>query len=152
MRKIAIALLASTVIGTPAFAASSDMQRQQQPKAHEMQPQHSGKAQTRNAPQRSAKSQQGSSPQTTRSAANDRAISPQRFSRQEIRQVQQTLDKDGFHAGPADGHWGPETRGAIKQFQQSKDIRADGRLNRQTMADLGLSASQFPQRSKAQGM
>lgn len=152
MKKIAIALLATTVIGTSAFAASSDMRRQQQPKAQETQQQSSGNAQTQNESQRSAKSQQGVSPQATRSAANDRPISTQNLSRREIRQVQQALDKDGFHAGPADGRWGPETRSAIRQFQQSKDIRADGRLNRQTMADLGLNASEFSPRSKAKGM
>ncbi|KRR19444.1 peptidoglycan-binding domain-containing protein [Bradyrhizobium retamae] len=145
MRKFAIALLATTVIGTPAFAASSDMQ-QHQTQAHQMQPQNSGKAQTQNDSQRSAQSRQNSSPQTARSAASDRPISPQSLPRQEIRQVQQTLDKDGFRAGPADGRWGPETRNALKQFQHSKDIRADGRLNRQTMADLGVKSSELSPR------
>lgn len=148
MRKIAIALLATTVIGTPALAASSGTQ----PQNHEMQPQNNGKAQTQNGSQRNAQEQQTGSPKAARSAANDKPTSPQRLSRQEIRQVQQTLDKDGFHAGSADGRWGPETRNAIKKFQQSKDIRADGRLNRQTMADLGLGASRYSPRSKTNGM
>jgi len=153
MKKIAIALLATTVIGTSAFAASSDMQRSQQPKAQEMQAQNGGKAQPQNDSQRSTQNQQKISPRTGQSAANDQPISPQRLSRQEIRRVQQTLDKDGFHAGPADGRWGSETRNAIKQFQQSKDIHADGRLNRQTMADLGLSPSEIsPRQSKTKGM
>lgn len=152
MRKFAIALLATTVIGVPAFAASSDMQ-QQQPKAQEMQPQNSGKAQLQNGSQRSAQEQQKGSPKAAQSAANDKPNSPQRLSRQEIRQVQQTLDKDGFHAGSADGLWGPETRNAIKKFQQSKDIRADGRLNRQTMADLGLNPSELsPKHGNAKQM
>lgn len=152
MKTIAIALLATTVIGTSAFAASSDMQRQQQPTPQQTQKQSSGNAQTQNGSQRIARSQQGASPQDTRSATNDRPISTQNLSRREVRQVQQALDNDGFHAGPADGRWGPETRSAIKQFQQSKNIRADGRLNRQTVADLGLNASEFSPRSTATGM
>ena len=33
----------------------------------------------------------------------------------------------------------------MKQFQRSKQLQATGKLNEQTVADLGLDASKFPQ-------
>jgi peptidoglycan hydrolase-like protein with peptidoglycan-binding domain len=122
MRKIAIALLATAVIGSPAIAASDN---QQQP-----QPQQQSK--TQNQPNDQA-------------AQNDQQISPQNLSRGKVRQVQQALDKNGFKAGPTDGRWGRETENAVKQFQQSKQIQANGQLDQQTVADLGLDSSQFSQ-------
>ena len=141
MSKFAIALLATTVISTPVFAATAGTQ--QQPQANQLQPQGNGKTQAQSNPSQKAQTQQNSSPQTAQNATDNQPISSRSLSRREIRQVQQTLDKDGFRAGPTDGRWGPETRSAVRQFQQSKDLRADGRLNRQTVADLGLKPSEF---------
>jgi Putative peptidoglycan binding domain len=119
MRQIAIALLATTMIGTPVFAAS---QNQQQPKQQQTN-------QNQQANQQQAQgNQQGN--QTS-----------QNLSRREIRQAQQALNKDGFKVGRADGRLGPETENAIKQFQQSKQIQPSGQLDQQTMADLGLDTS-----------
>ena len=122
MRKIAIALLATAVIGSPAIAASDNQQ----------QPQTTQQSQSKNQPNNQA-------------AQNNQPISPQSLSRTKIRQVQQALDKDGFKAGPTDGRWGSETENAVKQFQQSKQIQANGQLDQQTIADLGLDASGFSQ-------
>jgi peptidoglycan hydrolase-like protein with peptidoglycan-binding domain len=83
--------------------------------------------------------------QNQQSARNERAISPNNLSQGEIRQVQQALDKDGFNAGRADGRWGPRTQDAVKQFQQSKQVQANGTLDQQTVADLGLDTSKFSQ-------
>jgi hypothetical protein len=33
----------------------------------------------------------------------------------------------------------------VKQFQQSKQMQPTGQLNEQTVADLGLDTSKFPQ-------
>ncbi|WP_157450182.1 peptidoglycan-binding domain-containing protein [Bradyrhizobium sp. ARR65] len=138
MRKIAIALLASTATGTPAIAASNN---QQQPQTKQMQPQTQGQVQPQNNAQQNAQSQGNSNQQQ---AQNDQ-ISPHNLSRGEIRQVQQALDKNGFSAGPTDGRWGRETENAAKQFQQSKQIQANGQLDQQTVADLGLDVSRFSQ-------
>jgi peptidoglycan hydrolase-like protein with peptidoglycan-binding domain len=119
MRKIAIALLATAAIGSPAIAASNNNKQQQQP-------------QTQSQPSNQA-------------AQNNQPISPQDLSRGKVRQVQQALDKEGYKAGPTDGRWGRETEDAVKQFQQSKQIQANGQLNQQTIADLGLDASRFSQ-------
>ncbi|KWV57070.1 hypothetical protein AS156_03665 [Bradyrhizobium macuxiense] len=77
------------------------------------------------------------------SAQNNQPI--QSPPRGEVRQVQQALDKNGFKAGPTDGRWGNETKSAVKQFQQSKQLQATGQPDQQTVADLGLDASKFQQ-------
>jgi len=166
MRKIAIALLATTVIGSPAIAASYN---QQQPQNQQSQTRNqsnrgmSSQASTQNKPNDQAATQNKSNNKAAmqnqnnqpmqknkKSAQNNQPISPQNLSRGDIREVQQALDKDGFKVGPTDGRWGPETRSAVKQFQQSKQIQANGKLDRQTVADLGLDASKFSQSGNQQ--
>jgi peptidoglycan hydrolase-like protein with peptidoglycan-binding domain len=66
----------------------------------------------------------------------------------EVRQVQQALDKNGFRVGPVDGRWGPKTSDALKHFQQSKNIPANGQLDQQTLSDLGLNGAQFVNQSQ----
>jgi hypothetical protein len=170
MKKLAVALLATTVMSTPvAFAASDNYQQQpqgQQTQGQQTQQndnqqsrmnQHGQNAQDQNAQNQSTndrqsqnKNQQSAQDQQSQqgnqqSAENNQPISPQNLSRDEIRQVQQALQKDGFHAGRVDGRWGPETQSAVKEFQQSKQMEPTGKLDRQTVADLGLDASQFSQ-------
>ena len=55
-----------------------------------------------------------------------------------IREVQQTLHKRGFRAGPIDGIMGPSTQAALKSFQQSQNLETTGQLNRQTLVALGV--------------
>lgn len=55
-----------------------------------------------------------------------------------VREVQQTLHKRGFRAGPIDGVMGPLTRAALKSFQQSQNFEKTGQLNRQTLVALGV--------------
>jgi hypothetical protein len=74
---------------------------------------------------------------------NEQTISPNSLSQNEVRQVQQALEKNGVGAGAIDGRWGPKTTDAVKQFQQSKNIRANGQLDQQTLSDLGLKGVQF---------
>jgi hypothetical protein len=174
MRRLAVALLATTVMGTPAaFAASNNYQQQpegqqtqgQQTQGQQTQGQQTQQndekqsrmsqdrqnAQNQNQNQQSAQDQQrqqGNKQQ--QSAENNQPIAPQNLSRSEIRQVQQALQKDGFHSGRADGRWGPETQSAVKQFQQSKQMEPTGKLDQQTVADLGLHTSQFSQSQNQQ--
>jgi hypothetical protein len=143
MRKAAIALLATTLITSGAFAASNNYNNtsnnnQQPPQGAQMQHQQKQRSQqnTQN---------QASPPSNQQAAQNDQTTAPQNLSRGKIRQVQQALDKDGFNTGRTDGRWGPKTANAIKQFQQSKQIQSNGQLDQQTVADLGLDTSNFPQ-------
>jgi peptidoglycan hydrolase-like protein with peptidoglycan-binding domain len=134
MRKAAIALLATTLITSGAFAA--DKNYQQPPKGAQMQNQGS---------QQNTQNQANQPDNNQQAAQNGQSTSPQNLSQGKIRQVQQALDKDGFQVGRADGRWGPNTENAVKQFQQSKQIQANGQLDQQTVADLGLAASNFSQ-------
>jgi hypothetical protein len=124
MKKFAVALLATAALSLPAVA--------QQPaqSTNQAQPQISGQMAQNNGGQ---------------------PLSPNKLSRDKVRQVQRALDKSGFHAGTADGRWGPETSNALKQFQQSKNIQAKGQLDQQTISGLGLNGAQFAQQNKRNG-
>jgi hypothetical protein len=57
-----------------------------------------------------------------------------------IKQAQEKLSALGLDPGPADGKVGAKTRAAVKQFQQSKGLKASGQLDQPTLAALGVSA------------
>ena len=54
-------------------------------------------------------------------------------------QVQQALKRRGFDVGPVDGIWGPTTAEAIRMFQKENGLRVSGRLDPETVAELGLA-------------
>jgi hypothetical protein len=80
---------------------------------------------------------------------SEQTISPTTLSRNDVRQVQQALDKNGFQVGRVDGRWGHKTSDAMKQFQQSKKIKANGQLDQKTLSDLGLNGAQFAQQNQS---
>lgn len=132
MKKLAIAVLATTMISSAAFAAGS------QPAATDQNPTQQPAQKTEMQNQKTTNSNQA--------MQNDnQPISVQNLSRKEIRQVQQALNKNGEHVGSIDGRWGPKTEEALKQFEQAKNIPANGQLDRQTVASLGLNTSEFSQ-------
>lgn len=132
MKKLGLALLASAAISMPVMAASN---MNQQPQKSQPQAQNTNSPQGLRSGNRSAQNQSmGSQP-----------ISPDGLSRSEVRQVQQALDKDGFQVGRVDGHWGPETSSALKQFQESKKIQSNGQLDQQTLSKLGLNGARVSQ-------
>ena len=55
-----------------------------------------------------------------------------------VRNVQQALIDQGYQVGPVDGRMGPKTREALRDFQQKQGIQANGRLDEQTLAALGV--------------
>lgn len=55
-----------------------------------------------------------------------------------IRAEQQALKDKGFDPGPVDGVDGPQTRAALRQFQDKQNLKEDGRLGPQTRDALGL--------------
>ncbi|HYG91350.1 MAG TPA: peptidoglycan-binding domain-containing protein [Azospirillum sp.] len=70
------------------------------------------------------------------SGGSAQALSPQR-----VRTIQQALNDQGSSID-VDGVWGPDTRRALRDFQQSKGLSATGRLDRDTVAALNLSDRQ----------
>jgi peptidoglycan hydrolase-like protein with peptidoglycan-binding domain len=55
---------------------------------------------------------------------------------EDVRQVQQELQNRGYNVGAVDGVMGPQTKGALKEFQQAEGLPATGDLNQQTKKQL----------------
>ncbi len=70
-------------------------------------------------------------------------ISPQHLSMNQVREIQQALEKKG-ESLRADGKWGPNTEAALKKFQQLQNMSAQsGELDSSTIMALGLDPSSF---------
>jgi peptidoglycan hydrolase-like protein with peptidoglycan-binding domain len=52
--------------------------------------------------------------------------------------VQQTLRAEGYDPGPLNGQLGPQTVEAVKQAQKDRELEPTGRLDRRTIAALGI--------------
>ena len=147
MKSIIIALLASTALAAPAFAAPNATATQP------AQPQSQSQMKPQNAPQPSAQPQKQSQAQPNKAPQQSqtqtsvqKTIAPNSLSESQIRQVQTALNKDGFKVGRADGIWGPQTRAALENFQKNKGMTNNGQLTQNTMAALGVNLS-APQRN-----
>lgn len=81
--------------------------------------------------------EQSNAPANT-GAKNDAAAGSRTRSPEMIRNVQENLKAKGYNAGPADGVWGPQTQGALEQFQQAQGMPATGELDEQTLAILEI--------------
>jgi len=55
-----------------------------------------------------------------------------------VRQAQERLMSEGFDPGPVDGVLSWHTRQALKDFQELKRLEQTGRLDRPTIAALGI--------------
>jgi peptidoglycan hydrolase-like protein with peptidoglycan-binding domain len=60
---------------------------------------------------------------------------------QTVRQAQKTLNDRGFRTGGVDGKMGPQTQAALVNFQRAEKLQPTGKLDRQTLAKLGLEKS-----------
>jgi len=122
MRKIALAAVAALALplALPAMA--------QQNRANENAP---GQNLQQNAPAQNMQQSQSSNP-----------ASGQQLSQNEIRQAQQALEQKGFKVGKPDGKLGPETKQALSSFQKSQNLQQSGELDQQTLAALGINASE----------
>jgi peptidoglycan hydrolase-like protein with peptidoglycan-binding domain len=58
--------------------------------------------------------------------------------RGDIKKVQEALREKGYYTAQVDGVLGPQTRAAIRQYQQSENLPATGRLDAQTAGKLGV--------------
>ncbi len=61
-----------------------------------------------------------------------------RLSRAEVIRLQQELKARGFDSGPADGIPGARTRSALRQFQRTQGLVADGFASRAVLAALAV--------------
>lgn len=67
-----------------------------------------------------------------------RTPAQQQIGREIVSDVQQQLRERGYATGPVDGIYGRNTRQAIIAFQEDQGLRRTGRIDRQTMAELGV--------------
>jgi peptidoglycan hydrolase-like protein with peptidoglycan-binding domain len=59
------------------------------------------------------------------------------LNQEQIRRVQQALQKKGISPGPIDGIMGPLTMQAVRRFQDRFGIGASGEIDNQTLFALG---------------
>ena len=67
----------------------------------------------------------------------------------DVRQAQQALQDKGISPGPVDGLMGPQTRAALRQYQQKENLKVTGRLDSDTKDRLlaGKTTSAAPSAS-----
>lgn len=56
-----------------------------------------------------------------------------------VQQIQLALIARGYDPGPADGHLGPKTVGALSAFQEANGLTASGYVDAATVAALGVA-------------
>ena len=66
-----------------------------------------------------------------------RPASEQRLSRNQVEKIQRLLNAQGFDPGPIDGVIGSQTREAIKEFQRTAKLPADGHPTPELLEVLG---------------
>jgi hypothetical protein len=83
------------------------------------------------SPAPAARSSQPAKPPMRRpTAASARAMPAEgKMSAASRRKVQKTLHRRGYYQGPVDGIFGPQTRAAIRRFQDSIGAKSTGYLN-----------------------
>jgi len=84
--------------------------------------------------------QGGATPQQTPPAAGQ-STAAINLTRDQILQLQQALNDNGFDAGPVDGVLGPQTSAALKRFQSKAGLQPTGHIDQQTLALVGMSGS-----------
>lgn len=62
-----------------------------------------------------------------------------------VTQIQQKLSSWGYYAGSVDGVYGSKTVAAVKYFQRSNGLTADGKCGPKTLAALGISVRETSQ-------
>lgn len=59
-----------------------------------------------------------------------------------IRAAQQKLDDAGYKSGTPDGVLGPQTRAAIRKYQQDQGLKVNGMLDEGTLSKLDVGGNQ----------
>jgi predicted 2-oxoglutarate/Fe(II)-dependent dioxygenase YbiX len=84
--------------------------------------------------------------QSQAQANGTQKINPSTLDQQQVKQIQQALDKAGHNPGSTNGKWDSKTQQALANFQKSKNMpAANGELNDATLTALNLDPSQFGQ-------
>ncbi len=76
--------------------------------------------------------------QGSRVLPNQAETVPLQLKAEQIKDMQQRLNKQGFSAGHVDGIWGPDTSAAVMHFQERNGLQPTGQLDQKTRAALGV--------------
>jgi len=60
------------------------------------------------------------------------------LSSDQVRQIQEALNEQGYRVGTVDGQMGPQTKQALEKFQEAEGLQATGELDSETLAALGM--------------
>lgn len=131
----------------PGLAAAQDASSQQntqsaQDNAQSQQPQQS------NAQGQQANAQGQHNQRQTRTASATRGA-PGALSASVVRKIQRRLNQEGYNSGPVDGIVGPQTRQALRAYQDDNGIQANGQIDERTLAGLGFQINAVGQQSVA---
>jgi hypothetical protein len=141
MKQLMLATVASLALSLPAMAQST-MQHNNMPAQQGQQ----NPTNQMNNPDQSAQNNQAQ-PGKQKQQQAENVIRPSQLSHQQVRQIQQALNKKGFDAKHVDGIWGRETTDALNNFQKKNDLQGHGELTQQTLAQLGVNVSPDAQQS-----
>lgn len=64
------------------------------------------------------------------------------LSKDQKKQLQRELQNRGHYQGEIDGIIGPQTRAALKEFQEQQNLTSSGEADQQTLSALGLDLSE----------
>ena len=68
--------------------------------------------------------------------------SPERY-----KEIQQALASKGYFQGEPSGAWGPDSVDALKRFQASQNLTADGKISSLSLIALGLGPKRLTAKS-----
>jgi len=92
---------------------------------------------TTNSTTTSSTARTGSSNMNT--ASTTRTGSMSAYDSATIQRVQKALNDRGYNVGAIDGQYGASTQDAVRRFQQSSGLPANGELGPSTLSALGVS-------------
>jgi hypothetical protein len=147
MSRFVVALIASTALAVPAFAAANNsppkqpQSRQTQPFEPHTRSQNKAAMPMQSQPQAyrpGAKTHKRAEAAPANEHAASQIVRPSQLSRNAVRTLQLSLNKKGFSVGHVDGIWGPHTRRAVANFQRTQGMRQTGQLTRSTLSELGV--------------
>ncbi len=94
----------------------------------------------RNVTQAAKPTVSANSPRVRRMRLNDNGNRALSLPRETMVSLQTTLQNEGHYKGEVDGIEGPQTRRAVRQYQQQRQLEVTGQLDNETLRQLGISA------------
>ena len=99
----------------------------------------------------SKNSSKGSSGKSSKSSGNSDGTCGPGDSGSAVKKVQQRLKKLGYYTGGVDGDYGNGTKTAVRNFQKRNGLKANGTVNKTTLAKLNSSGAKKATASDAAG-